>query len=148
MILLEANWNLLLPVIFLGLIVAFLIFRIYKMRHVIGGANGPETSEHTIELSDKNFTQEIKKGITLVDFWASWCAPCRMQGPIVNELANEMHEQAKIAKLDVDNNQNTARKYGIRSIPSILIFKNGEVVRQFVGVKGKNELKKEIEKHL
>jgi len=147
MILLETNWNLLLPIIFLGLIVAFLIFRIYKMRHVIGGAGGPESSEHTMELTDKNFNQEIQKGITLVDFWATWCAPCRMQGPIVNELANEMHEKAKIAKLDVDSNQGTARKYGIRSIPTILVFKEGKVVKQFVGVKGKNELKKEIEKH-
>lgn len=148
MILLETNWNLLLPVIFLGIVVAFLIFRIYKMRHVIGGAGGPETSEHTMELTDKNFKHEIKKGVTLVDFWATWCAPCRMQGPIVNELANEMYQKAKIAKLDVDNNQGTARKYGIRSIPTILVFKDGEVVKQFVGVKGKNELKKEIEKHI
>lgn len=148
MILLETNWNLLLPVIFLGIVVAYLIFRIYKMRHVMGGAAGPESSEHTIELTDKNFNDEIKSGVTLVDFWASWCAPCRMQGPIVNELANEMHEQAKIAKLDVDSNQGTAKKYGIRSIPTILIFKNGKVVKQFVGVKSKNELKKEIHKHL
>lgn len=148
MILLETNWNLLLPVIFLGIVVAFLIFRIYKMRHIIGGAGGPESSEHTLQLTDASFKREIKEGVTLVDFWATWCAPCRMQGPIVNELANEMHMHAKIAKLDVDNNKETARKYGIRSIPTILIFKNGEIVKQFVGVKGKIELKKELEKHL
>jgi thioredoxin 1 len=148
MILLETNWNLLLPVIFLGLIVVFLIFRIYKMRHIIGGGGGAETSEHTIELNDKDFQKTISKGLTLVDFWAPWCAPCRMQGPIVNELANEMHEHAQICKMDVDQNQGTARKYGIKSIPTIMVFKDGQMVKQFVGVKAKVELKKELEKHL
>jgi len=148
MILLETNWNLILPIAFLGLIVVFLIFRIYKMRHIIAGGGGPETSEHTKELTDKNFDAIISKGVSLVDFWAPWCAPCRIQGPIVNELADEILDKANICKMDVDQNQKTARKYGIRSIPTIMVFKDGQMVKQFVGVKGKSELLKELDKHL
>ncbi len=148
MILLETNWNLVIPVAILAVIVLFLIFRMYKMRHLLTAANGPETSEHTIELSDKNFEAVISKGVSLVDFWAPWCAPCRIQGPIVNELANEIKGKANICKMDVDQNKKTAGKYGIRSIPTIMIYKNGKMVKQFVGVKTKGVLLKEIEAHL
>lgn len=144
MILLETNWNLLLPVLFLALIVIFLIFRMYKMRHMITSGGGAESSEHVIELQDRNFEKTISTGVSLVDFWAPWCAPCRIQGPIVNDLANEMHTSANICKLDVDQNKKTAAKYAIRSIPSILIFKDGRMVKQLVGVKPKNTLIKEI----
>lgn len=148
MIILETSWNFLIPVIILGLVVLFLVVRMYKMRHLLTGGAGPETSEHTIELNDKNFDAVTKKGISLVDFWAPWCAPCRIQGPIVNDLANEMHDKANICKMDVDQNQKTASKYGIRSIPTIMIFKNGKMVKQLVGVKTKNVLIKEIEAQL
>ena len=145
MILLETNWNLVIPVIILAAIVVFLIVRMYKMRHLLGGATGPETSEHTIELNDRNFDAVTSKGVTLVDFWAPWCAPCRIQGPIVNELADEIEDKAKECKMDVDQNQKTAAKYGIRSIPTIMIFKNGKMMKQLVGVKSKPQLLKEIE---
>jgi thioredoxin 1 len=148
MILLETNWNLVIPVAILAAIVLFLMIRMYKMRHLLGGASGPETSEHTIELNDRNFDAVISKGVSLVDFWAPWCAPCRIQGPIVNELANEMHEKANICKMDVDQSKKTAGKYGIRSIPTIMIFKNGKMVKQLVGVKAKPQLIKEIESFL
>jgi len=145
MILLEINLSLLLPVLFLAVIVIFLIIRIYKMRHMLGSGGGSESSEHTIELTDQNFNIITKKGISLVDFWAPWCAPCRIQGPIVNELANEMHEKANICKMDVDQNKKTAAKFGVRSIPTIMIFKDGKMVKQLVGVKPKNTLIKEIQ---
>lgn len=148
MILLETNWNLLLPILLLAAIVVFLIIRLYKMRHVLSGGGGPETSEYTIELTDQSFEKTISKGVSLVDFWAPWCAPCRMQGPIVNELADEIHDKANICKMDVDKNKKMAGKYGIRSIPTIMVFKNGEMVKQFVGIKPKTTLLKEIEKHL
>lgn len=148
MILIEINWNLLLPILFLALIVAFLIVRIYRMRHLMTGGTGTEESEHTIELRDATFEKTISKGVSLVDFWAPWCAPCRIQGPIVNELANEMVDRAQICKMDVDQNKKMAGKYGIRSIPTIMIFKNGKMVKQYVGVKTKNVLKKELESHL
>lgn len=148
MIILETNWNLLIPVLLLAAIVLFLIVRMYKMRHVLTGGGGPETSENTIELTDQSFEKVINKGVSLVDFWAPWCAPCRMQGPIVNELADEINGKANICKMDVDKNKKMAAKYGIRSIPTIMIFKNGEMVKQFVGIKPKATLLKEIEKHL
>ena len=148
MILLETNWTLLLPVLFLAIIVIFLIYRMFKMRHMFSSGGGTETSEHTIELNDQNFNTVIQRGVSLVDFWAPWCAPCRIQGPIVNELADEMHDKANICKMDVDQNKKTAGKFGIRSIPTILIFKDGKIVKQLVGVKPINTLIKEINSFL
>lgn len=148
MILLEANLNFILPVALLGAVVLFLLYRMYKMRHLLGSDAGPETSEHTLVLTDANFNKTISKGVTLVDFWAPWCAPCRIQVPIINDLANDMQGKAQIGKLDVDKSKRVAAKLGIRNIPTILVFKNGEIVKQFVGVKPKNILIKEIEKHL
>lgn len=147
MILLEANLKLILPVALMGVVV-FLLYRMYKMRHLLTTNAGPETSEHTLILTDVNFDKTISNGVTLVDFWAPWCAPCRIQGPIINDLANDLQGKAQIGKLDVDQNKRVAAKLSIRSIPTILIFKNGEVVKQFVGVKPKSVLLKEIQNHL
>ena len=83
----------------------------------------------------------------IVDFWATWCSPCLTQGPIVEELAEEIGEKAIIAKLDVDENQDIAGEYGVMSIPTLLIFKDGEVVDQLVGVHQKQDLIAAIEKH-
>lgn len=148
MILLEANLKLILPVALLGAVLVFFIYRMYKMRGLLNTSSLPETSENTLILNDHNFDKTIAKGVTLIDFWAPWCAPCRIQGPIINDLANDMAGKAKIGKLDVDQSKKVASKLGIRNIPTILIFKNGEVVKQFVGVKPKNTLIQEIEKHI
>ena len=148
MIVLEANLSFVLPVALLGLVLVFFIYRMYKMRHLLSSNNKDESSENTIVLTDMNFEKTIAKGLTLVDFWATWCAPCRMQGPIINDLANEMKGKVQIGKLDVDKNPRIARKLGIRNIPTLYLFKNGEIVKQFVGVKPKTVLAKEIEKHL
>ena len=75
-----------------------------------------------LTLTDQNFKDEIKQGITLVDFWAPWCGPCQQQGPIIEELAKEV-ENAKVGKLNVDNNQITAQEFGVMSIPTLIIFK-------------------------
>ncbi|MFQ5824213.1 MAG: thioredoxin [bacterium] len=103
-----------------------------------------------ITITDENFEKEVlSSGVpVLVDFWADWCGPCKMIAPYVEELANEFEGQAKIGKLDVDSNQNVASKYGIRSIPSLLIFKNGEVVDQIVGAVPKNHIKSKLEARL
>lgn len=100
-----------------------------------------------IIFTDDNFDSEVINSElpVLVDFWAEWCGPCKMIAPSVEELANEFEGRAKIGKLDVDNNQVTAGKYGIRSIPSLLIFKSGEVADQIVGAVPKDQLQSKLE---
>jgi thioredoxin 1 len=95
------------------------------------------------EFTDKNFEQEVLKSdkAVLVDFWAPWCGPCQIMGPIVDELSKEIGDKAKIGKLNVDENPDTAGKYGIMSIPSIKIFKGGQVVKEFIGVQNAEILK-------
>ena len=100
-----------------------------------------------MEFTDQNFDQEVLKSDkpTLVDFWAPWCGPCQMMGPVVDELAKEMEGKAVVGKCNVDENQESAGKYGIMSIPSVKIFKGGEIVKEFVGVQAKETLKKALE---
>lgn len=100
-----------------------------------------------LTFTDDSFENDVLNSDkpVLVDFWAEWCGPCRMVGPVVDELAGEFEGQAKIGKVDVDNNPEISSKYGIRSIPSLLIFKNGEVVDQIIGAVPKAQLKKQLE---
>ena len=86
------------------------------------------------ELNDSSFAEEIKSGITLVDFWAPWCGPCKMQIPILDQVAEKIGDKATIAKLNVDDSPAPASQYGVRGIPTLILFKDGEVVQQFVGV--------------
>lgn len=95
-------------------------------------------------LTEANFKDEVQEGVTLVDFWATWCPPCRMQGPIVEELADDYAGKAKIAKVDVDHNQNLAAEFGIQSIPTLLVMKDGQLVQQMVGLQRKETLAQEI----
>lgn len=103
-----------------------------------------------LEFTDGNFKEEVLESDlpVLVDFWAEWCGPCRMVGPIVEELAEEYDGRVKIGKVDVDVNQQVAMQYGIRSIPSLLIFKNGEVVDQVVGAVPKAQLSRQLDEQL
>jgi thioredoxin 1 len=100
-----------------------------------------------MEFTDKNFEQEVLQSEVpvLVDFWAPWCGPCQMMGPIVEELAKDMGVVAKVGKINVDENGDTASKFGIMSIPAIKIFKGGQIVKEFIGVQQKDVLKKELE---
>lgn len=100
-----------------------------------------------MEFTDSNFEQEVigSDKPVLVDFWAPWCGPCQMMGPIIEELAKVMGDKAKVGKLNVDENGETASKYGIMSIPAIKIFKGGQVVKEFVGVQAMETLKTELE---
>jgi len=101
----------------------------------------------TIELNDANFDEIVLKSHkpVMVDFWAEWCGPCRLVGPIVSEIAQEYKEKAVIGKVDVDNNPGISAKYGIRSIPTILFFKGGEMVNKQVGAVPKSNLVSKLE---
>lgn len=101
-----------------------------------------------LELTDKDYTETIASGVTLVDFWAPWCAPCMTQGPIVEKVAEKMNGRAKVAKLNVDEGQQAAGQYGVRSIPTLIIFKDGNPVEQFVGVQSESQLVSAIEQVL
>jgi thioredoxin 1 len=103
-----------------------------------------------VTVTDSSFPTEIEtgSGLSMVDFWAAWCGPCRMVAPIVEQLAGEFEGRVKVAKLDVDANQQTAMKYNIRSIPSILFFKDGKHVDTVVGAVPKTMLERKIQEHL
>ncbi|MDD5084285.1 MAG: thioredoxin [Candidatus Moranbacteria bacterium] len=101
-----------------------------------------------MEFTDKNFEQEVLQSdkLVVVDFWAPWCGPCQIMGPILEELSGEVKDIAKVGKLNVDDNPETASKYGIMSIPTLKIFKDGKSVKDFVGVQQKEALKAELSK--
>ena len=98
-----------------------------------------------IDLTQDNFEATVNSGVSLVDFWAPWCGPCRMVAPVVEELAKEYDGKALVGKVDVDNNQDVSVEYGIRNIPTILFFKGGQVVDKVVGVVPKEKLAEKID---
>jgi thioredoxin 1 len=125
-------------VIFGGL---FLMAR-YKMKNI------PVVADHSniITLTDKNFDHQLKNKVVLVDFWASWCAPCKMMAPVLNDVSEELTGNANVGKVNVEEYQVLAQKYQIRNIPTMILFKNGKEVNRFVGVKNKEFLIQEINK--
>ena len=103
----------------------------------------------TLAVTDVNFEAEIEKhtGLAVVDFWATWCGPCRMIAPIIDQLATEYTGKAKVAKLDVDSNIKTASRFNVRSIPTILFFKDGKLVDQVIGAVQKPALESKFKQH-
>ena len=103
-----------------------------------------------LHVTDNNFESEVLNSNVpvLVDFWATWCGPCRLIAPIIEELSGEYEGKAKICKLDVDNNQRVATQFGIRSIPTLLIFKNGKVVDNIIGAVPRPQIENRLKAHL
>ena len=104
--------------------------------------------QNVVEFNDQNFEQEVINSETpvLVDFWAEWCGPCRMLGPTIDKLAKDYAGKVKVGKVDTDSNRDVSIKYGINSIPTVLIFKGGQVVQKFVGLRQERDFKEALDK--
>jgi thioredoxin 1 len=124
------------------LFLTFLIYNYYKMK------NTPEakTSKKILQVNNKNFKHLTRTGTVLIDFWASWCAPCKLMTPILNEIAEKEDNGVIVGKVNVDQNRVLAKKYKIRSIPTMIVFQDGREVSRLVGVKSKRAVLKEIER--
>ncbi len=130
--------------------IALLAFGIYIYRAYSKMKNTPMVEDHQniITLTDQNFRHQTKDKILLVDFWAAWCAPCRMMAPVLNEVAGELSGNSGVGKVNIEDYQSLAQKYNVRSIPTLILFKNGVEVNRYVGVKNKEFLVKEIKGYL
>jgi thioredoxin 1 len=125
---------------FVLLLFSYLYFSYKKM---LRSANVPE-NETIRHLTEQSFQHHISKGVKLVDFWADWCMPCKMLTPELNSLAKELPESGSVCKVNVDAEQQIAAKYGVRSIPTMILFKNGKEMKRFVGFKTRYFLKSQI----
>ena len=126
-----------------SIILGFLILNVYARFQM---KNLPKVADHAniLTLNDQNFQQQTKDKVVLVDFWAEWCAPCKMMAPVLNEVADELSGNAYVGKLNVEQYQSVAQRFNVRSIPTLILFKNGKELKRFVGIKQKDFLLKEI----
>ncbi len=139
------NYYLYVPLFILLIFLLLAFYKRYQMMKSIG--NEPESDKLHI-LSDANFNKQISSGVSLVDFWAPWCGPCRILGPTISQLADELGDHAKICKLNIDENKKMAGQLSVRSIPTLILFKDGEPIKRFVGVKTKAVYLKAIQEVL
>ncbi len=129
-----------------GVVLLLFVFLIYRAKHKMNQLKDVKDNEKVKILTDQNFSAKTKTGIILVDFWASWCMPCKLMAPVLNELAEETDGKVTIAKLNVDDAKATASKFSVRSIPTLILFKNGKEIHRFVGVKTKDYLLRELDR--
>jgi thioredoxin 1 len=134
-------------IIAIALVSLFVAYMLYSFRKMKSMGAVPE-SEKIVTLTDKNYQNQIKKGVVMVDFWAEWCMPCKVMGPVLNDLAEDENFKPTVAKLNVDHFQSVSQKFGIRGIPTIILFKDGKEVDRIVGVKPKDFLIKAANKHV
>ena len=130
----------------LAVLAILIVLFIVNTRQRMKSLKDVKDSEKIKILTDKNFQNKIKTGTVLVDFWAAWCMPCKLMVPVLNEVAEETGEKVTIAKVNVDEQKLTAARFGIRSIPTMILFQNGKEVKRIVGVKTKEYLLKEFDR--
>ncbi|MCX6245649.1 MAG: thioredoxin [Bacteroidetes bacterium] len=134
-------------IVFVVVLSVFIILVVLAKRRMSKIEAVPDSPKVKI-LTDQNFSNKTKSGIVLVDFWAAWCGPCKLMAPVLNDVAETVDGKATIAKLNVDDHRATATQFKIRSIPTMILFKNGKEVTRFTGVKSKDTILKEIERRL
>ncbi len=132
-------------IIIISIVIVFVGLTVYNYRRIKNMPFVPE-NPNIKHLTANSFNQHIKGGIAIVDFWADWCMPCKLMMPVLNELANDKQYSFKVYKVNVDEQRNLSERFRIRSIPSLIIFKNGKEVKRLVGVKSKDQILNEIKK--
>lgn len=129
--------------IIISVLITLYIFARLKMKNIPTVTD----SDKILTLTDKNFQHQTKNKLVLVDFWASWCAPCRMMAPVLNEVADELSGNSHVGKVNIEQYQSLAQKFKVRNIPTMILFINGKEVDRFVGVKSKDFLLQMISKN-
>jgi thioredoxin 1 len=130
-----------------GIILSVLVALFLSARHKMKNIPVVADSEKILTLTDKNFQHQTNDKLVLVDFWASWCAPCRMMAPVLNEIAEELSGNSYIGKVNVEEYQSLAQRFHVRNIPTLILLKNGKEINRFVGMKSKDFLLEQIQKH-
>jgi thioredoxin 1 len=130
-------------VIIIALLVTLYILAKVRMKNIPLVAD----SEMILTLTDKNFQHQTKNKLVLIDFWASWCAPCRMMAPVLNEVATELNGNSHVGKVNIEQYQSLAQKFQVRNIPTLILLKNGVEINRFVGIKSKEFLLHQMKKY-
>lgn len=124
----------------ISILAALFLFARYKMKNIPVVAD----NDKILTLTEKNFQHQTKNKLVLVDFWASWCAPCRMMAPVLNEVADELSGNSHIGKVNIEEYQSLAQKFQVRNIPTLILLKNGKEINRFVGIKSKDFLLQQL----
>ncbi|MCX6256364.1 MAG: thioredoxin [Bacteroidia bacterium] len=132
--------------IIIGAVVLAIGVLIYLARLKMKNIPVVEDHQNIVKLTNANFQLQTKNKLILVDFWASWCAPCRMMAPVLNDVARELNGNASVGKVNVEHEQLLAQKHKVRNIPTLVLFRNGKEIDRFVGVKSKEFLLQQIQK--